>query len=82
MIVKINGKEIFRFENSVPGIYKNVTVSHSYEGIDYDYVTDDGQIYTYDYEEEYGEFPASDISIKNFKLKSYDFPISVESLKL
>ena len=50
MIVKINGKEIFRFENSVPGIYKNVTVSHSYEGIDYDYVNDDGKIYILDIE--------------------------------
>ena len=71
MIVKLNGKEVYRKNNSDPGIYNNVTVSNSFDGYEaYDYATGAN----FNYEDYYGEeFPLSDVSIMNFHLKSYEF---------
>ena len=74
MIVKLNGKEVYRMENSDPGVYKNVIVSNSfeeYEGSGDYYDDDTGASLTY--EDYYGEFPLSDVSIMNLHLKSYEF---------
>ena len=71
MIVKLNGEEVYRKENPNPVTYKNVLVSNSFEGYG-DYYDADTQ-YSYDYEDYNGEFPLSDVSIRNLHLKSYEF---------
>ena len=70
MIVKLNGKEVYRKENSDPGIYKNVTVSNSFDGYG-DFFYDNTQS-MFDYEDNNGEFPLSDVLIKNLHLKSFE----------
>ena len=69
--MRLNGKEVYRKENSDPGIYKNVTVSNSFDGYG-DYFDDNTQS-MYDYEDYNGEFPLSDVTIKNLHLKSFEF---------
>ena len=68
--MKLNGKEVYRKENSDPGIYKNVTVSNIFDGYG-DYFDDKTQS-MFDYEDNNGEFPLSDVLIKNLHLKSFE----------
>ena len=69
MIVKLNGQEVYRKTNPNPVTYKNVLVSNSFEG----YGVIEYEDYTFDYEDYFGEFPLSDVAIRNLHLKSYEF---------
>ena len=68
--MRLNGKEVYRKENSNPVTFKNVIVSNSFDGYG-DYLDD--YVDWYDYEDYNGEFPLSDVSIKNMHLKSFEF---------
>ena len=67
MIVKLNGEELIKWINSKPEVFKDVTVSRKYDIGFTEY-------WGYDYEEVNGEMPCADVFIKNFFLKSFDFP--------